>query len=72
LSRDQRWRSTRWFTLAAGILANVPGLVLWITFFTTRIRTWEGLIQRLGIVFPLLWVGAMAIRLLRLSLPSPH
>jgi hypothetical membrane protein len=63
---DQRWQNYRWFTLAMGILANLPGLTLWISFFTTRIPEWEGLIQRLGIVFPLLWVEVIAIHLLSL------
>jgi hypothetical protein len=63
---DQRWKNLRWFTLAMGVLANVPGITLWISFFTTRIPEWEGVIQRLGIVFPLLWVEVIAIYLLRL------
>ncbi len=67
LRSDQRWQNYRWFTLAMGILANLPGLILWISFFTTRIPEWEGLIQRLGIVFPLLWVEVIAVHLLRLS-----
>jgi len=67
LRNDQRWKNYRWFTLAMGILANLPGLTLWISFFTTRIPEWEGLIQRLGIVFPLLWIEVIAIRLLSLN-----
>ena len=54
LRKDQRWENYRRFTLAMGILGNTPGVVLWITFFTTRITAWEGLIQRLGIAFPLI------------------
>ena len=67
---DQHWKGLRWFTLAMGVLANVPGLTLWISFLTTRIREWEGVIQRLGIIFPLLWVEVLAIHLLRLSLQN--
>jgi hypothetical membrane protein len=70
LGKDQRWKNYRWFTLAMGVLANIPGLILWTSFLTTRMPEWEGLIQRLGIVFPLLWVEVMAIHLLRLSLPG--
>jgi hypothetical protein len=47
-----------------GIVGNIPGLILWVSFFTTRIPAWEGLIQRLGIAFPLLWVEVIAVQLL--------
>lgn len=67
LARDERWAKYRWFTLVSGILGNVPGIAMWITFFTVRVRAWEGVLQRLGIAFPLLWVEVMALRLLQLS-----
>jgi hypothetical protein len=67
LRRDERWSQTGSITLATGILANIPGLVLWISFFTTHMPEWEGLVQRLGLVFPLVWVEIMAARLLRLA-----
>jgi hypothetical protein len=70
LRRDQRWEKCEWFTLAIGILGNIPGLVLWMSFLTTRIPEWEGVIQRLGIGFPLLWIEVMAVRLLLLSTRS--
>jgi hypothetical membrane protein len=64
LKKDQRWKKYSWFTLAMGIVGNIPGLILWVSFFTTRIPAWEGLIQRLGIAFPLLWVEVIAVQLL--------
>jgi len=67
MKQDPRWKNYRSITLAAAILANIPGIVFWITMFTTRLPEWEGLIQRLGLLFPLIWVEIMAIRLLRLS-----
>jgi hypothetical protein len=67
LARDGRWAKYRWFTLVSGILGNVPGIAMWVSFLTVRVRAWEGVLQRLGIVFPLLWVEVMAIRLLQLS-----
>lgn len=70
LRKDRLWKNYSWFTLGMGILANIPGVILWTSFLTTRISAWEGIIQRLGIVFPLLWVEVMAIHLLRLSLRS--
>ena len=56
--------------MAMGVLANVPGITMWISFLTIRIREWEGVLQRLGIIFPLLWVEVLAIHLLRQSLRS--
>ena len=55
------------FTLTMGILANIPGLVFWVSFFTTRVLNFEGLIQRLGILIPLIWIVVMAIQQIRLS-----
>jgi hypothetical protein len=66
LRDDPRWKKYRGVTLAAAILANIPGITLWVTMFTTRLPEWEGIIQRLGILFPLIWVEVMAVRLLRL------
>lgn len=67
LKKDPRWENYSAVTLAAAILANIPGIVFWITLFTTRLPEWEGIIQRLGVLFPLIWVEVMAIQLLRLS-----
>jgi hypothetical protein len=65
--KDPRWEDLSAITLAAAILANIPGVIFWITMFTTRLPEWEGAIQRLGLLFPLIWVEVMADRLLRLS-----
>ena len=67
IRKDPVWKQLQWFTLAMGVLANIPGLILWVSFFTTRIPEIEGLIQRLGIVFPLLWIGVMSCKMLQLS-----
>jgi len=67
MKNDPRWVNYRSFTLAAAILANIPGIIFWITLFTTRLPEWEGVIQRLGLLFPLIWVEVMAIHLLRIS-----
>jgi hypothetical protein len=68
LASDERWARYRWFSLASGLLGNIPGITMWVSFLTVRMRAWEGVLQRLGVVFPLLWVEVMAIRLLQLSL----
>lgn len=62
---DTRWQRYRGVTMAAVILSNIPGITMWITLFTTRLPEWEGLIQRLGLAFPLLWVEVIAIAMLR-------
>jgi len=67
LKNVARWASYRGITLAATVLANIPGIIFWITMFTTRLSEWEDLIQRLGLLFPLLWVEEMAVHLLGLS-----
>ncbi len=67
LKKNKRLRNFAWFTLTMGILANIPGLVFWFSFLTTRMSDWEGLIQRLGIFIPLIWIVAMAIQQMRLS-----
>lgn len=63
MKHDPHWKGYRTFTLAAVILSNIPGITMWITLFTTRLPEWEGIIQRLGLIFPLIWVEVMAIKL---------
>jgi hypothetical protein len=67
MKHDLRWKSYRGVTLAAIILSNIPGIVMWITLFTTRLPEWEGIIQRLGLVFPLIWVEVIAIKMFSAS-----
>jgi hypothetical protein len=49
-------------------LANIPGLILWISCLTRRIAEWEGLIQQLALVLSLIGVKVTAVQLLQLSL----
>lgn len=67
MKHDPKWKNARGITLAAVILSNIPGITMWITIFTTRLPEWEGLIQRLGLIFPLIWVEMMALKLSRMS-----
>jgi hypothetical membrane protein len=67
IRKDLQWRTYAWFTLTMGVLANIPGILLWGSFFTVRLTEIEGLIQRLGIVFPLLWIGVMSLRMVQVS-----
>lgn len=68
MKQDKLWRNYRSFTLAIGVMANIPGVVLWISIFTVRIPEWEGVIQRLGLLFPLIWIFVLSLRQLRLNI----
>lgn len=68
MKQDKLWRNYRVFTLAIGVLANLPGVVLWVSLFTSRIPEWEGVIQRLGLLFPLIWIFALSLRQLQLNI----
>lgn len=63
MKKDMRWKQYRSFTLSIGVLSNLPGVVLWISVFTTRIPEWEGIIQRLGLLFPLIWIFVLSLHI---------
>jgi len=63
LKHDQRWRGYRFYSLATGVLTVIVGFV----FFSNTIEGWMGLLQRIALGVPLLWIEVMAIKLLRLS-----
>ncbi|MEO1241877.1 MAG: DUF998 domain-containing protein [Pseudomonadota bacterium] len=64
MRRDGRWRSFAAPTLAAGILANVPGIVFWMTIATGhRLYAVEGIIQRTGFIVVLIWIVMAAIEI---------
>jgi hypothetical membrane protein len=68
LKHDPRWKKYRPFTLIVAILANIPGIFLWITLATIRFPEIEGLIQRLGLVFTLVWIAIMSLKMLKFSI----
>lgn len=65
MKQDELWEKYRSFTLAIGVFANLPGVVLWVSMFTSRLPGWEGVIQRLGLLFPLIWIFILAMRQLK-------
>ena len=67
MKQDSCWKSYKSFTLAIGVLSNLPGIVLWVSMFTIRIPEWEGVIQRLGLLFPLIWIFVLSLRGLQLN-----
>ncbi|MFX0063907.1 MAG: DUF998 domain-containing protein [Candidatus Hermodarchaeota archaeon] len=65
LKKDPQWQKYAGYTLATFIASNIPGITLWVTYLTgNRIRELEGLIQRLGIVFVLIWIGVISVQML--------
>jgi hypothetical membrane protein len=68
MKQDKLWKKYRGFTLSIGVLSNLPGVVLWVSMFTARIPEWEGVIQRLGLLFPLIWIFVLSLRQLRLNI----
>jgi hypothetical membrane protein len=67
MKKDPLWRRYRSFTLSIGVLSNLPGVVLWASIFTVRIPEWEGVIQRLGLLFPFIWIFVLSLRKLLLK-----
>ena len=41
MKKDPLWKKYRSFTLAIGVLSNLPGIVLWVSIFSVRIPEWE-------------------------------
>ncbi|MFX1253131.1 MAG: DUF998 domain-containing protein [Promethearchaeota archaeon] len=68
LKKDPQWQKYAGYTLATFVVSNIPGITLWVTYLTgNRIRELEGLIQRLGIVFVLIWIGVISVQMLVLN-----
>ena len=52
-----------------GIITNIPAVVLWITIFTIGApKEIGGMIQRLSLIFPLIWIGMMSLKMLKLNM----
>ncbi|MFX1438604.1 MAG: DUF998 domain-containing protein [Promethearchaeota archaeon] len=64
IRRDPVWERLGGFTLLMALLGNGAGITLWITFATTRLSAIEGLIQRVGIIAPLLWIAIVSLQML--------
>jgi hypothetical membrane protein len=65
--KDDYWKRYAIPTLMAGILANLSGIVLWITVFSSLTLEMDGILQRLGIVFILIWMEVVSWKLLLLE-----
>jgi hypothetical membrane protein len=65
--KDDYWKRYAIPTLMTGILANIPGITLWITIFASLTLEMDGILQRLGIVFVLIWMEVVSWKLLLLE-----
>jgi len=65
--KDDYWKRYAIPTLMTGILANIPGIILWITIFASITLEMDGILQRLGIVFVLIWMEFVSWKLLLLE-----
>lgn len=63
MKRDIRWKNYWAYTLATSILTITGSFLLIFTVF----EDWSGLVQRLGMGIPLLWMIVISIRLFRLE-----
>ncbi|NIO49367.1 MAG: DUF998 domain-containing protein [Candidatus Aminicenantes bacterium] len=68
--KDDYWKRYAIPTLMTGILANIPGIILWITIFASLTLEMDGILQRLGIVFILIWMEVVSWKLLLLKRES--
>ncbi|MDH5654965.1 MAG: DUF998 domain-containing protein [Spirochaetia bacterium] len=57
IRREELWQNLKNMTFIFAILSNLPGIIFWITILSdNRLPAIEGLIQRLGFIFVLLWM----------------
>jgi hypothetical protein len=73
LKKNPAWKNYAKYTLVTGIIANIPGIILWIMVFTSTVpESIGGLIQRLGIVFIFIWIGVMSLKMLKLNMKKKN
>jgi hypothetical protein len=69
LNRDDRWKRYRSYSMVTGLLAI--GLFLALSAASLGYLGYVGLIQRLFLALPFIWIEVVAIRLLRISGHDP-
>ena len=68
LRRDRLWQSYVAYSLVTVVVAGALSALFVITVYVFDIfEPWKGILQRVSMVVPPLWMELMAIRLLRLS-----
>jgi hypothetical membrane protein len=64
--RDRRWSGLRTYSIVSGTLT----FALLVLFGTGALPGWNGLVQRVFVAVPLIWIAALGLRLRRLTVPS--
>lgn len=64
---SDKWKTFATPTLVAAILANIPGIIFWLSFATgIKLISIGGLIQRMGFVVTLIWMFYVAVQFWRI------
>ena len=63
--QDPQWRDLRTYSLVSGVLM----LALLVLFIADAIDGWNGIVQRIFLAVPWIWIVVLGLRLLRLATP---
>jgi hypothetical membrane protein len=63
LKRDERWRGYVAYSLVTVVVASVVAVL----YSSNVFESWKGIIQRMAMAVPFIWLEVMAIKLLRVS-----
>ena len=63
--QDPQWRDLRTYSLVSGVLT----LALLVLFIADAIDGWNGIVQRIFLAVPWIWIVVLGLRLLRLATP---
>jgi hypothetical membrane protein len=65
--RDEHWQNLRGYSVATGLV----GFVLLVLFVTEAAGSWNGLLQRVFVSVPFLWIAVLGFRLTQSSRGQP-
>jgi hypothetical membrane protein len=63
--QDSQWRDLRTYSLVSGLLT----LALLVLYIADAIDGWNGIVQRIFLAVPWIWIVVLGLRLLRLATP---
>jgi hypothetical membrane protein len=63
--QDPQWRDLRTYSLVSGVLT----LALLVLYIADAIDGWNGIVQRIFLAVPWIWIVVLGLRLLRLATP---
>ena len=63
--QDPQWRDLRTYSLVSGVLT----LALLVVYIADPIDGWNGIVQRIFLAVPWIWIVVLGLRLLRLAMP---